>query len=284
MMGIVWSLYYVYTQIFLLSPGVNITLYSLTGVLIFVLIFSTLSLLARGWLAIVIPIRSIDPTEKMDFADDWKLYKTHIRIYFWYIFWYSLIIIGMIIAYFLLTIIITSLHGGLGVLFGMIGIIWIISMLTRMYFAWYHMLSEQSGGYKTFFQAQSLTKGKVWKIFFKVLGFALVVWIASSAIESFMGGVFSLIGGPRVADEIALLIHNGKWNIATILWSLWEFMKDNMDGFTVFPLLFATFFAASSVLSQAMFHIFYVRYYLDIREEYDMESSFLRPILKKHEK
>lgn len=73
----------------------------------------TLSLLVHGWLAIIIPIRSIDPTEKMDFWEDYLLFKTYIGIYFWYAFWYTLALLGIFLSYPILLILLSAVHWSL---------------------------------------------------------------------------------------------------------------------------------------------------------------------------
>lgn len=275
--------YYIYMQTPVSTFWDDIWLYGISSALISILLLSLLALLVRGWLAIIIPIRSIDPTENLDFIGDWNLYKNHIGRYFAYIFWYSLIFLGLIASYPFLLILTSALNKYFGLLYGIVGIIMMLYMMTRMYFAWYHMLSEQSGSMKTFFVAQKLTKGKVWKIFWKVLLYSMIIWIGACLIESIMNILLSLVGGWHLANTIAESIQVNKENVGKMWGDIRILFRENPDKMVLIPIIFWIFYSASSVLSSAMFHIFYVRYYLDIREEYDMESSFIRPMLKRSE-
>ena len=139
------------------------------------IILSTLIVLVHGWFAIVIPIRSIDPTERMDFWSDYILFKTHIGTYFWYILWYSIAFSLIVFSYPLMLILLSTLHSILGWIYGVVGVIGILYMMTRLYLSWYHMLSEGSGTVHTFQESIKLSKGKIWKIFWKVFAFSLII-------------------------------------------------------------------------------------------------------------
>ncbi len=250
----------------------------LSGIMIF-LILSMLSLLTRGWLAIVIPIRSIDPTERMDFWDDYLLFKTHIGTYFWYILWYSLVLSLILLSYPILLILLSAIHSGLGWAYGVIGIMGILYALTRLYLSWYHMLSEGSGTRHTFAESIKLSRGRVWKIFWKVFAFSLIIWLVSTMVESFMSGLISLLWSNSVMNEIAGAIEQNKNNLTQMLTQVGTILKANSWSVSLISLMFSIFYALSSVISRALYHIFYVRYYLDIREEHENESSFVKSIL-----
>ena len=250
----------------------------LSGCILF-LLFSILTMLVHGWLAIVIPIRSIDPTEKMDFWDDYILFKTHISTYFWYILWYSIALSLIVMTYPVILILLSALHSILGWIYGVIGIIGILYMMTRLYLSWYHMLSEGSGKLLIFRESIRLTKGRAWRIFWKVFAFSLIIGIISSLIEATMSGIFWLLGSNQVMDEIARTIAQNKNQLIEMLSQMAILFKENSWSISLISFVFWIFYSLSSVLSRALYHIFYVRYYLDIREEHENESSFVQSIL-----
>jgi hypothetical protein len=93
-------------------------LYALIAGLAYLLIISIFAILVRGWLAIVIPVRSIDPTKHMDFWSDYTLFREHIGTYFWYILWYSLVLIGLFVVYPIILILMAATHASIGWIFG----------------------------------------------------------------------------------------------------------------------------------------------------------------------
>ncbi len=250
----------------------------LFGLVIF-LIIMTLSLLVHGWLAIIIPIRSIDPTEKMDFWEDYLLFKTYIGIYFWYAFWYTLALLGIFLSYPILLILLSAVHWSLWWIFGIGWILAILYMMTRLYLCWYHMLSEGSGSFRVFRESIKLSRGKVWKIFWKVFAFSVIIGVITSTIESTMGGLFSTIGSSTMIDGIALIARENKDNLAQMLPQLGSFLIENSWNLWLTTVIFGMFFSLSTVISRALYHIFYVRFYLDIREEHENENSFVKSIL-----
>ncbi len=242
-------------------------------------ILSTLIVLVHGWLAIVIPIRSIDPTEKMDFWSDYILFKTHIGTYFWYILWYSIALSLIVFSYPLLLILLSTLHSILGWIYGVVGVIGILYMMTRLYLSWYHMLSEGSGTVHTFQESIKLSKGRIWKIFWKVFAFSLIIWLISSLIESCMSGLFSIIWSTHIMNEVAQSINQNKNDLLQMLAQISAILKENSWSVSLIAFVFGIFYSVSSVVSRGLYHIFYVRYYLDIREEHENESSFIKSIL-----
>jgi hypothetical protein len=209
--------YYLYMSIVEDILGIDTWLYGLIAGLIYLLVISLITILTRGWLAIVIPVRSIDPTKYMDIASDYRLFREHIGTYFWYISWYSLVLIALFLSYPIILILMTALDASLGWIFGVSGIIAILYILTRLYLSWYHMLSEGSGELKTFRNSLRLTRGRVWKVFWKVLVFSLVVTIVSSLVESLIIGASSVLGSHSIFDQSALVIEENKGNINQIL-------------------------------------------------------------------
>lgn len=253
--------------------------YILLSGLITFLVVTTLSLFVHGWLAIVIPIRSIDPTEKMDFWSDYDLFKTHIWTYFWYLFWYSLTLFGVFLCYPILLIMLSAIHAMLWLIFGIGWIIGILYIMTRLYLSWYHMLSEGSGSLRVFRESIRLSRGKTWKIFWKVFAFSLIIWVISSVIESIMGGIFSTIGSDTMADGMAKIVQDNKENFVQMLPQMGNFLSENFWSASLTTIIFGMFFSLSTVISRALYHIFYVRFYLDIREEHENENSFVKSIL-----
>jgi hypothetical protein len=141
------------------------------------------------------------------------------------------------------------------------------------------MLSEGSGSYRTFQEGIMLTRGKAWKIFWKVLGFALAIGIGTILIEGALMLPFSLLGTNALANEFALAIQIYKENFSLLLGEILTIIFQNGYTLLLISIIFSCFYSVSSVLSRAMFHIFYVRYYLELREEYENESSFIRSSL-----
>ncbi len=250
----------------------------LSGCAIFLLL-SMLSILVHGWLAIVIPIRSIDPTQKMDFWGDFILFKTHIGTYFWYMLWNSLTLTFILLSYPIFLILLCALHSTLGWIYGMLGIIGILYMMTRLYLSWYHMLSEGSGKIQTFKESIKLSRWRTWKIFWKVFAFSLIIWLISSLIESGMSGLFSIFWSTSIMNEIARSIDQNKNDLLQMLAQIGTILRANSWSVSIIVLVFGIFYSLSSVISRALYHIFYVRYYLDIREEHENESSFVKSIL-----
>lgn len=153
--------------------------------------------------------------------------------------------------------------------------------MTRLFLTWYHMLSEGSPKYKTFKEGIKITKGKVWKICLRICGFALVVVGAACVVESLMIFLLSIVGFGSLLDATALVIQNTQHDIIMMLGALGTLLGENIFTSFFIMLIFGAFYSVSSVLTRAMFHIFYVRYYLDMREEHEMEHSFIMPILRK---
>jgi hypothetical protein len=84
-------------------------------------------------------------------------------------------------------------------------------------------------------------------------------------------------------DSIARIVKNSS-DSKIILDQIGQLFYENSRTLSILPIIFGIFYAASSVLSRAMFHIFYVQYYLDVREEHEMKTSFLKPLLRKMER
>ncbi len=278
-LGIIAGGYAFYMFMDELGSSSDMWLYGMLWVLILLLLLSIVGLFVRGWLAIVIPVRSIDSTEKMDFIRDWSLYKTHIGRYFSYILWYSLVILCIIIVIPLVLILMTALHPTLGWIFGVTFIPWVLYIWTRLYLTWYHMLSEGSGTFSTFSHAVKLTRGRAWSMFWKVFAFAIIVWLAAGMIEGIMSTLFSLSGWPSLLNKWAKIAEMYENDTSKTLEQIRILLWENGEQMILIPLIFWIFYSTSSVLSGAMFHIFYVRYYLDIREEHENEHSFVKSIL-----
>lgn len=275
---VVWW-HYLYSSIESDMITLDSWLYIVLAGLIYLLIISMAAILGRGWLAIVIPIRSIDPTKHMDFVSDYRLFREHISTYLWYISWYALSLMTLFLSYPIVLVLMSAIHASLGWIFGIGGIVGILYALTRLYLSWYHMLSEWSGKMRTFRESISLSRWKVWKIFWRVFAFSLIVTIVSTLIESTMSGIFSAIGSGSLMNESALIIEKNSEDLRQILSGIWGILGDNGPKFTLSLVLFGIFYTLSSVLSRAMYHIFYVRYYLDIREEHENENSWIKSIL-----
>ena len=262
------------------QESTDMVLYGLLGMLIVLLIISILAICLRGWLAIVIPIRSIDPTNKMDIWSDFDLMRTHIGRYFAYVLWYSVTIIALIIVYILILILASALSSTLGWVWGIWGIIGILYAMTRLYLTWYHMLSEGSSKLDTFREAIRITKGKALRIFLMVLGFAIIIWFASSAIDSALWELLWLLGSGEVTGEIARTIGEMRGDLPNMLNSLTDIFTLHSGIIAIMAIVFSVFYSLSTVITRAMYHIFYVRYYLDIRAEYESERSWVGSILK----
>jgi hypothetical protein len=157
-LGSIYGISFYLSDIFAtMNPGVDGILPVLGGFLIFLLILTSLSVLLKGWYAIIIPIRSIDGTKKLDIMADYRLYKKHIGTYFGYLLWYALIWLGIIVGYILLLVLTSALSPWLGWIWGIGGVGVILYTLTRMTLTWYHMLSEGSTAYKTWHGAIKMT-------------------------------------------------------------------------------------------------------------------------------
>lgn len=277
--GIYSLVIYLREQFDILTIWDSISLIFLSVFLIFLLITTTIAILVRGWYAIIVPIRSIDVSKKLDIIDDIKLYKKHILTYLGYITWYGMIWITIILGYIILLILASAIGPTAWWIWG-IGGIWIIVYIsTRMTISWYHMLSENSTSYKTLKWSIVMTHWRVWKIFSQIFGYALIIWLCSCLIESMMVEVLSLFGLTTFANEMAYIILSYKENATALIDALMTFAQHENTSIIVGTFWFALWYSMSSVLSRAMFSIFYVRYYLDIREDYHDEHSFIKKSL-----
>ena len=68
--------------------------------------------------------------------------------------------------------------------------------------------------------------------------------------------------------------------LPNILKSLTDIFTLHSGVIGMMTIIFSAFYSLSTVITRAMYHIFYVRYYLDIREEYESERSWVGSILK----
>jgi hypothetical protein len=94
-----------------------------------------------------------------------------------------------------------------------------------------------------------------------------------------MGQVLALFGFGSFADEIARTIVLYKRDITLLLESIMALFAEKNQVLIGSTIWFGIWYSMSSVLSRAMFSIFYVRYYLDIREDYHDEHSFIKKSL-----
>lgn len=190
------------------------------GFLVFLLILMIVVLLIRGWYAIIIPIRSIDRVEKLDIASDARLYWRHITTYFGYIMWYSLTWTLVFGLYIIGLILMSALAPLLGGIWAIVGLWAVIYLATRMSVSWYHMLSEGSTSYASWRLALRMTRGRVWRMFYQICGYAIIIWITSGLIESMMMQILSVFGVGNIADDIARLMVLYRDDITLILQSL----------------------------------------------------------------
>lgn len=224
-------------------------------------------LISRGWQATVMPIRSIDHTKWLHMRGDITLFHEHFGKYVAYVFWYGALISALWWVYIFATIFFSALHWNLGLLFFIWWGLYIIYITTRITFSWYHMLSEGSGSLAVFLDGGKYTIGKISETFFKVLGFTLLVWFVSLIIEFFMVGFLDepLMSG--TLTHIGTLMEWGAQNIVPRMKEL-IIVLESKYGEVSFAWFFLSFvYSLSSVISRGLFHIFFVRYYMDVREE-----------------
>jgi hypothetical protein len=244
------------------------------NVLLFVCVLITIILITRAWQAIVIPIRSIDPVTHFDWRGDLAIFRTHFWRYMGYITWYSLLMLLLWVVFLVTLIVVSAIDQRLGIIFGIGGIIAILYVMTLFYVAWYHVLSEWSGGWRMFFDSKKFIIWKAWVVFWKVAFFSIIVWIIASTIESTIYGLLSWDVTGGTWDELAREIEKDtQKNPLDILAKMFEIFRTYPIGISGSWIFMILFFSLSSVLSNAMFHIFYVRYYLDLRDEWEISTK-----------
>jgi hypothetical protein len=268
--------------LFLLSPiGTTLSTESvdipliLANILTVSLFILTVMLISQAWQAIVIPIRSIDPVKHFDWRGDLALFREHFWRYMGYITWYSLLMLVVWIVYLVTLVIVSAVDGWLGVLFGIGGFIAILYMMTLFYVTWYHVLSEGSSGWRMFWDSRKFVRGKAWSVFWKVFFFSLIVGIVSQTILSSLYGILSWDVTGGAWDRIAIELAKKENPPLLMISQIFAIIQSHPAGIFGSWLLMTLVFSLSSVLSKAMFHIFYVRYYLDLRDEWEWTQKEL---------
>ena len=111
-------------------------------------------------------------------------------------------------------------------------------LFTRMYITWYHMLSEGSGRLHTFKESIRLTRGKAWIIFWKVLGFSIIIGIISTFIESTLSGFMGAFGTNTILNEIALALKENTKDATVILSQVGKVLQENSGSLSIISILF----------------------------------------------
>lgn len=261
-------LLYRWAEMIVTLDGAEIIRFFVQGyVILFVMIIAIL--ISRGWQATVMPLRAIDHTKWLHFRGDTKLFHEHFGKYISFFFWYSMILFFAWNIYIFLTIFLWALHPNFGFL-SLIGWMIIIIRITIRYtLSWYHMLSEWSGSLETFLESRKFVQKRIVEVFFKILGFSVIVWIMSLVIEFFL---LWFLSNPFTSSELAKLLETLVESSNPLLErmkSLIFTIEASYGQISFTGIVICFIYSLSSVISRAMFHIFSVHYYLHLRDEWE---------------
>ena len=264
------SIYLLYrgAEIVVTLDGAEIIRFFIQGyVILFVMLIALL--ISRGWQATVMPIRAIDHTKWFHFRGDIRLFHEHFGKFISFFFWYASILFFAWNVYIFGAIFLWALHPNFGFLAVVIWLAIIIRITIRYTLSWYHMLSEWSGSLDTFLESRKFVHKRIVEVFFKILGFSIIVWLMSLGIEIFL---LWFLSRPDMSGELGNILKSivdTSSPLTERMKSLLVTIEGSYGQISLTGIIICLIYSISSVISRWMFHIFSVHYYLHLRDEWE---------------